>query len=481
MSNKIEEKVSSTFQKATPDISQSVIADCKNTTVYRTQPTRQQNGMFWKVAALALALVLVITGVVGGIELGTTAQAAVVVLDVNPSIQLKIDGKNRIIDAVANNQDAQVILQGMNLQGSTLDTAVYAIIGSMTVHGYLSEYTNSVLVSVDTKKESTYNQIIEMVTGKIQVTLQEHNITSSVVSQWIKNKDIAGQIANEYNISMGKATLIAKIVSASSNDTSANATTYTVQDLANRSVNELALILANYAGQQVQDCITNGNASEKAYIGKNQAVQIALTEVGIDTNLQPATKVDFDIEEGVMVYEVEFVQGDYEYEVDVKAVDGEVLVVEKQKRIYDEDDSLTTLTNDQLVQEVTKGLDDVTNVQVDSGKGNKVQISFQSGNYYYQVEISPKGTIWEWKKHLVAQDGGNIITEEKIKQIALEMLSHQLSFLDEQIEEIDCELSDDGTYYEVEIELFGFEFEFYIDAKTGEPMRFGGLGHNHNK
>lgn len=74
-------------------------------------------------------------------------------MDVNPSIELKIDSNNRVIKVVANNADAETILQSMDITGSTLDTAVYAIIGSMTTHGYLTDATNSVLVSVDTKRE----------------------------------------------------------------------------------------------------------------------------------------------------------------------------------------------------------------------------------------------------------------------------------------------------------------------------------------
>lgn len=64
---------------------------------------------------------------------------------------------------------------------------------------------------------------------------------------------------------------------------------------------------------------------------------------------------------------------------------------------------------------------------------------------------------------------------------ATEWISRQWQFVDGQIEEIDVELSDDGNYYEVEIELFSMEFEFRINAKTGEPMRFGrGNGGNTN-
>ena len=481
MSRKIEEKVNSTFSKATPDISQSVIADCKDTTVFRpVTTTKRTNITFWKLATLALALVLVVTGVLGGVELNATAQAAVVALDVNPSIELKIDKRNRVKEAIANNDDAQTILQGMDLEGATLDVAVYAIIGSMTVHGYLTEYTNSVLVSVDTKKESTYNQIIDTVTSKIQTTLKEHNIESSVVAQWIKNKDLVGQIANNNNISTGKATLISKIVDASLQDTTDGSHQYTVEELVNRSVNELAIILAKYASNKVDGCITNGNASEKSYIGKEQALAIALEYAGIsvdpslDTGVELHYHVDFEIEKGMMVYEVEFLYAGYKYEVDVKAVDGEVIKYEKKAHNLDEDVTQPDLTDDQLIAKATEGIEGVTDVQITERDKHSVEITFQAGGFVYEVEITKKGTVLKEEKQLAKPEDEDVLSEDKIKKIALEILSKKLSFLDDQIEEIDCELSEDGTYYGVEIEIFGLEFTFRIDAKTGEPTKLGG-------
>lgn len=475
MSKKIEERVNRSFTSATPDISQTVIADCQSRNVSRPIPAKRSGVSFWKVATLALALVLVVTAIIGGVELGTTAQAAVVALDVNPSIELKINGKNRIIEAVANNEDAQIILQSMDLKGANLDVAVYAIIGSMVTHGYLSEYTNSVLVSVDTKKQDLYNEIIDVVTSKIEVTLKENKIQSSVVAQWIKDKDEIASIANEYNISKGKATLISKIVDASSKDTSENATVYTVEDLVNRTVNELAIIFAKYASGADDEVVTNGSASEKAYIGKDQALTIALAEVGLDsaldTGLDLRYEVDFDIEKGTMVYEVEFVYGDYKYEIDIQALNGEVVKFE-QKLFQHTPPSGAELTNDQLKEIATQGMENVTNVTI-RNDGKKVEVTFQTEEHHYQVELTKTGTIVSVEKHSTSQSSSDILSQEKIEKIALEILSRQLHFLDGQIEEIDCELSDDGTYYEVCIELFGMEFDLRINALTGEPMRFG--------
>lgn len=57
--------------------------------------------------------------------------ASVVSLDVNPSIQLQVNSKERVLSADALNDDAQVILEGMDLKGTQLNVAVNAIVGSL--------------------------------------------------------------------------------------------------------------------------------------------------------------------------------------------------------------------------------------------------------------------------------------------------------------------------------------------------------------
>ena len=164
----------------------------------------------------------------------------------------------------------------------------------------------------------------------------------------------------------------------------------------------------------------------------------------------------------------------YIYEVDIKALDGKVIKSEtKHIPIFHEDKNLPNLTDDELVSKATEGLQDVSNVQVNT-TGKQVQISFQAGNYQYQVDLTQKGTLLSLEKHLTTTTSDDRLSADEIKKIALEILSKKLSFLDDQIEEIDCELSEDGTYYEVEIEIFGLEFTFRIDAKTGEPTKLGG-------
>lgn len=70
--------------------------------------------------------------------------------------------------------------------------------------------------------------------------------------------------------------------------------------------------------------------NNKDYIGENKAKQIALNEVGGGE----VVKVEFDMDDGVPVYEVEIVEDDMEYDVKIHAVTGTILEIDVDS-IYD--------------------------------------------------------------------------------------------------------------------------------------------------
>lgn len=78
--------------------------------------------------------------------------------------------------------------------------------------------------------------------------------------------------------------------------------------------------------------------SNNNYIGVERAKEIALSEVPGAT----ITKVEFDRDDGVPVYEVEFFKGPYEYDIKIHAVTGKILDFDHDYRDgygdYDYDD-----------------------------------------------------------------------------------------------------------------------------------------------
>ena len=70
-------------------------------------------------------------------------------------------------------------------------------------------------------------------------------------------------------------------------------------------------------------------ADTSDFISADKAVQIALEKAGLSAKDVRIGRTDFDYDNGIWHYEVEFRQGNVEYDVDVKAEDGTILSFEK--------------------------------------------------------------------------------------------------------------------------------------------------------
>ncbi|MBR7177557.1 MAG: hypothetical protein IKD26_05035, partial [Clostridia bacterium] len=221
----------------------------------------------WKIAAMALAMVLVVAVVFGAVDLSQNAYAATVTIDVNPSISIEIDGKQRVVSVTANNQDAQIILADIkeDLVGVKVNVAVKAILGQMLAKGYISEISNSVLVSVDAQKGKwAYDEIVKSITDEIDIVMTEKNVDCSLMSQRVKRNQAVEELAQKYDITVGKAQLIHKLLSTPDS-------TYDEAKLAELTVNELAILLGKH-GNNDKDIERKGAASDKAYITKQEAL-----------------------------------------------------------------------------------------------------------------------------------------------------------------------------------------------------------------
>ena len=90
-----------------------------------------------------------------------------VTLDVNPSIEIKADQEEIVLDVVALNEDAKIIMDDIEFEGTNLETTVNALIDSMIGNGYINKNTNSVLLSVDNKDENVGNAIKDKLSAEI--------------------------------------------------------------------------------------------------------------------------------------------------------------------------------------------------------------------------------------------------------------------------------------------------------------------------
>ncbi|MEG1008561.1 MAG: hypothetical protein RSE41_01980 [Clostridia bacterium] len=138
-------------------------------------------------------------------------------LDVNPSIELVLNNKEKVIKCVAKNNDAKNIIGDMKLKNLDADIALNAIVGSLYKSGYLEKNTkdNDILLSIDNKDKVVAQDLEKKYTDVLKTTLKNNHTNAKILSQ----KDILDNktkiLSEIYKISEGKALLINKMIQKS--------------------------------------------------------------------------------------------------------------------------------------------------------------------------------------------------------------------------------------------------------------------------
>lgn len=138
---------------------------------------------------------------------------SVIEIDVNPSVELSVNRKNRVLSAVPLNEDAAEIMAEMDLKGVNLNVAVNAVIGAMVTHGYLDDLDNAILVTVSNDSVSKAASLRSAVVTDIQTSLEENQVEAVVYDQQAVVEEDVKQLADEYGISYGKAYFLKELIS----------------------------------------------------------------------------------------------------------------------------------------------------------------------------------------------------------------------------------------------------------------------------
>ena len=136
---------------------------------------------------------------------------SVVCIDINPSIELNVSKSNKIINAVALNEDASIVLEDMQLENVDLKTALNAIIGSLLRNGYLDEAYNAVNVCVENEDENRADELGAEVSGTISNIFDKQDLIGDVFTETGPVDEEDKALADVYGISVGKLLLAKKV------------------------------------------------------------------------------------------------------------------------------------------------------------------------------------------------------------------------------------------------------------------------------
>lgn len=435
----IEKRLYSAISNSVPDIEANILAKCQNKegiermvekkkNVKKTKKIEKNKNVFIPRLAMSFGVIAVCAlGLLGVNRYNKFYKTdSIVNFDVNPSVELKINSEEKIIEALAHNEDGKKVLDGMDLNKVDVDVAVNALIGSMLKNGYISTLENSILVSVKNDDLEKAKKLEKEISDDINALLTASAIEGSILSQSYDNNNEAKKLANENKISEGKAILINKILEAGLKNSKGEV--YTFDSLAKLSINELNVLLHNKEAK-VKNTTTSGKVSEGNYIGKGNAKKIAYEDAKVTSSNVKNVYVELDADDGRLVYEVEFDAIGYEYEYEIDAKTGDI--INKEKETDDDYKAPTTSSSSNKGNGSSSG----------NGNGSGNSSSSSSSNSTY-------------------------IGKNKAKQIAF----GDAGVTSSSAKDVEVELDkENGVYvYEVSFETSTTEYDYVINAKTGK-------------
>ena len=306
---KMEQRLAAALEKTAPDDVNGVLSRCderKGTVIPMT--TKKTANRKWTTLVAACLAVMLLCG--GGVFYQQAhAVASVVSLDVNPSIELKVNRSEKVLACAPLNEDAKAILadmsNGADLKGAKLDVAVNAIVGSLVRNGYLDSISSAIMISVEDKDTVRAEKLQRELTSAVDGVLQTSEAKAAVLTQTLTQDAAREQQARENNISTGKAALVNRVLTINPS--------LKFDALAKLSVEELKNLAE--AGAPAMP------------IGTDKAMDIAAAAFAKASTAKMAySEVDPELDESLAHYEVEIrSQSGEEFEYKIDAYTGAIL------------------------------------------------------------------------------------------------------------------------------------------------------------
>lgn len=174
----------------------------------------------WVAAAAA---VLMITS--GAASYAYLNPVATVSLDVNPSLEFRVNTFDKVISVKAMNDDGEQILEELKLKGMEIDEAIDAAIDEMVEQAFIKKNEeNAVSVTIQHKNEKKQNDLEVLLDGEIKAYMAEENIDAEVEVEGIGAERVALAAEfndledNDYTLTPGKLNLLEKLNAAQSSE-----------------------------------------------------------------------------------------------------------------------------------------------------------------------------------------------------------------------------------------------------------------------
>lgn len=236
----LEARLARAVNQAAPHDLEAILSQCephceehsgsregKDIPMTKTKTTRP---FPWRALIAACLALAVIGGGTGIFYQQANAVTSVISIDVNPSIELRVNKDEKVLSCTPLNEEAHIALAEMNdgrdLEGAKLNVAVNAVVGALVRHGYLDGLSSAILVSVEDRDQTRAERMEEELRSAISSILEVEAPNATILSQTV-TQDAGYNSYNSYtynshhdddhhdddhHISSGKAALVNKVM-----------------------------------------------------------------------------------------------------------------------------------------------------------------------------------------------------------------------------------------------------------------------------
>jgi hypothetical protein len=210
----LESKLKKAIESTTPNVLDRAKSSCRDLPTAPQKALNTKRALRYFAAAAAVVLLFAIGMVIGTVihNAPDNKVFATVSIDVNPSLEIKINKEEMVLDVIPLNDDAKKVIGDMDFNGASMELTVNALIGSMYRLGYLDAEHRTVLVSLDNEDAARAAYLLDQLTAQIS-SLTEANNGRVIANTYESTADLK-EIAERYNVPESKASLIARLLSA---------------------------------------------------------------------------------------------------------------------------------------------------------------------------------------------------------------------------------------------------------------------------
>lgn len=276
-----------------------------------------------KAVLSAAAALLLIVGA-AGLYANLSADRYIVAIDVNPAVELRVNGFDRISAVTLKNDDAKALIDESDLKGKSVSDAVDVLTEKLCGDGYLTENSNGVLVSVQGGNEALCTKIV----GSVEKATERAGFNYAVLYQSLDDD------------ADGKAELIAKLSGKLDN--------FDIEELTKLSVQELIFLAESLDSLPDK---TEFYGKLNGYLSAEDAKH----DAGVDSASAAQSIIRYAEQ---LAYEIVYTEDGTTHKYIVSASTGEVLAHEK----HGKSDSSSSGKNDDNKDDGLLSADDILKI-----------------------------------------------------------------------------------------------------------------------